>query len=74
MQPRSSRCWQRQVKVALKETHFSTAKMARPMHTSRAPLNRLLDPDYDAVTLRSLRKAAPVAGRDLRLERVRRRA
>jgi hypothetical protein len=44
--------------------------MARRMHTSRATL----DPDYDAVTLRSLRKAAHVAGRELRLELVRRRA
>jgi antitoxin HicB len=58
------------VEVAMKETHFSKAKMARRMHTSRATLKRRRDPDYDAVTLRSLRKAAHVAGRELRLERV----
>jgi antitoxin HicB len=40
------------------------------MHTSRAALDRLLDPDNDAVTLGTLRKAAAVVGRELRLELV----
>src|SRR5713101_1539498 len=48
----------RQVEAAMKEKHFSKAEMARRMHTSRAALDRLLDPDYDAVTLSTLRKAA----------------
>jgi len=38
------------------------------MHTSRATLERLLDPKCHAVTLRTLRKAAVAVGRDLRLE------
>jgi len=42
----------RQVEAAMKEKNFTKAEMARRMHTSRAALNRLLDPDYDAVTLR----------------------
>jgi antitoxin HicB len=46
----------RQVEAAMKEKHFSKAEMARRMHTSRAALDRLLDPDYDAVTLNTLRK------------------
>ena len=33
-------------------------------------LDRLLDPDYDSVTLNTLRKAATAVGRQLRLELV----
>jgi hypothetical protein len=60
----------RQVEAAMKEKHFSKAEMARKMHTSRAALDRLLDPDYEAVTLSTLRKAATAVGRELRLELV----
>jgi len=58
----------RQVEAAMKERKFSKAEMARRMHTSRAALDRLLDPDYDAVTLSTLSKAAAAVGRELRLE------
>ncbi|MGA2327317.1 MAG: XRE family transcriptional regulator [Bryobacteraceae bacterium] len=60
----------RQVEAAMKEKQVSKAEMARRMHTSRAALDRLLDPDYDAVTLSTLRKAAVVLGREIRLELV----
>ncbi len=60
----------RQVEAAMKERHFSKAEMARRMRTSRAALDRLLDPEYDAVTLSTLRKAAVAVGRELRLELV----
>jgi antitoxin HicB len=60
----------RQVSAAMKEKHFSKAEMARRMHTSRAALDRLLDPEYEAVTLNTLRKAATAVGRELRLELV----
>ena len=60
----------RQVEAAMKEKRFSKAEMARRMRTSRAALNRLLDPEYDAVTLSTLRKAAAAVGRELRLELV----
>jgi antitoxin HicB len=60
----------RQIEAAMKEKHFSKAEMARRMQTSRAALDRLLDPDYDAVTLNTLRKAAAAVGRELRLELV----
>jgi antitoxin HicB len=60
----------RQVEAAMKENHFSKAEMARRMQTSRAALDRLLDPEYDAVTLNTLRKAAVAVGRELRLELV----
>jgi hypothetical protein len=38
------------------------------MHTSRAALDRLLDPDYDAVTLSTLCNAAVAVGREIRIE------
>jgi DNA-binding Xre family transcriptional regulator len=60
----------RQVEAAMNEKHFSKAEMARRMHTSRAALDRLLDPEYEAVTLSTLRKAAIAVGRELRLELV----
>jgi hypothetical protein len=60
----------RQVEAAMKERRYSKAEMARRMRTSRAALDRLLDPEYDAVTLSTLRKAAVAVGRELRLELV----
>jgi antitoxin HicB len=60
----------RQVAAAMKEKRFSKAEMARRMHTSRAALDRLLDPENDAVTLSTLQKAAIVVGREIRLELV----
>src|ERR1039458_5124702 len=56
----------RQVEAAMKEKKFSKAEMARRMHTSRASLDRLLDPEYDAVTLSTLRNAAVAVGREHR--------
>ena len=60
----------RQVEAAMKEKQVSKAEMARRMRTSRAALDRLLDPEYDAVTLSTLRKAALAVGRELRIELV----
>jgi antitoxin HicB len=60
----------RQLEVAMKEKQLSKAEMARRMRTSRAALDRLLDPEYDAVTLSTLRKAALALGRQVRLELV----
>lgn len=59
-----------QVVAAMKARNISKAEMARRMNTSRAALDRLLDPEYDAVTLSTLRKAAVAVGRPLRLELV----
>jgi DNA-binding Xre family transcriptional regulator len=60
----------RQVEASMKEKNYSKAEMARRMHTSRASLDRLLDPDNDAVTLSTLQKAAIAVGRQVRLELV----
>jgi len=60
----------RQLEAAMKEKNFTKAEMARRMRTSRAALDRLPDPEYEAVTLSTLRKAATAVGRQLRLELV----
>ena len=60
----------RQIEAAMREKRLSKAEMARQMHTSRAALDRLLDPQNDAVTLSTLQKAAAVVGREIRLELV----
>ena len=60
----------RQIEAAIQEKQFSKAEMGRRMHTSRAALDRLLDPEYESVTLSTLRKAALAVGRELRLELV----
>jgi len=60
----------RQVEDAMKQKGLTKSAMARRMHTSRAALDRLLDPENEAVTLGTLQKAAAVVGRELRLELV----
>lgn len=60
----------RQVEAAMKEQNVSKSEMAKRMHTSRAALDRLLDPNNDAVTLATLQKAAEAVGRQIRLELV----
>jgi hypothetical protein len=60
----------RQLEEAMRELRLTRAEMARQMHTSRAALNRLLDPDNGSVTLATLQKAAAVVGREIRLELV----
>jgi DNA-binding Xre family transcriptional regulator len=58
----------RQVEAAMAEQNISKAEMAKRMQTSRAALNRLLDPSHDAVALSTLQKAAIALGRQIRLE------
>jgi len=58
----------RQVQAAMQERGLSKAEMAKRMHTSRAALDRLLDPENGAITLTTLQKAAAVVGRQIRIE------
>lgn len=46
----------------------SKAEMARRMNTSRSQLDRLLDPENDAVSLETLARAAHAVGRSLKVE------
>lgn len=60
----------RQIEEAMKAQKLSKTAMAHRMETSRSALERLLDPDNDAVTLATLQKAAAAVGRQVRLELV----
>jgi antitoxin HicB len=60
----------RQIEHAMEERQLSKAEVARRMHTSRAALDRLLDPENGSVTLNTLYKAAAAVGRQVRLELV----
>lgn len=59
-----------QIAAAMKERGLSKSRMAELMHTSRAQLDRLLDPDNGGTTLETLIRAAKAVGRELRLELV----
>ena len=59
-----------QVQKAMKKAKINKVEMARRMNTSRAALDRLLDPDNTSVTLQTLCRAARAIGRDLRIELV----
>jgi antitoxin HicB len=45
-------------------------RMAELMKTSRAQIDRLLDPDNGSATIESLQRAAKIVGRELRLQLV----
>jgi len=57
-----------QVKKAMKRKKINKVEMARRMRTSRAALDRLLNPRNASVTLQTLCRAARAVGRDLRIE------
>ena len=57
-----------QIQQAMKKKKLSKNKMAALMDTSRAQLDRLLDPKQGNVTLETLHRAAQVLGRELRIE------
>ncbi len=59
-----------QLQEALVAEHISKTELASRLHTSRAALDRLLDPDNDSVTILTLKRAAAVLGKKLRLELV----
>ena len=60
----------RQISAQMEEQQISKSAMAKRMHTSRAALDRLLDPENDAVTLNTLFKAATAVGRQIHVELV----
>jgi len=56
-----------QIREMMESQNLSKAEMARRMRTSRAALERLLDPDNRSVTLNTMDKAARSLGKRLRL-------
>ncbi len=59
-----------QLEKAMSEQKITKVEMARRMGTSRAHLDRLLDPENPRVQLDTVERAAAAVGRRLRLELV----
>jgi antitoxin HicB len=59
-----------QLRQAMADKKLSKNKMTALMRTSRAQLDRLLDPEAGNVTIESLQRAATVLGRSIRRELV----
>jgi len=53
------------IEQSMLETHVTKSEMARRMGTSRTQLDRLLDPDYQSVTLATIAKAAAALGKKI---------
>jgi antitoxin HicB len=60
----------RQLDALMEEEGLTKTKLAKRMKTSRAQLDRLLDPNNESVTLGTLTRAAQAVGRQLRMELV----
>lgn len=59
-----------QLAAEMKKKGITKARMAEMMETSRAQIDRLLDPNNSSATLETLVRAAKVVGRQLKLELV----
>jgi antitoxin HicB len=60
----------RQLAEEMKKKRLTKKRMAELMKTSRAQLDRLLDPENGNTTIESLQRAARIVGRELRMELV----
>ena len=56
-----------QVEESMKKAGLTKTGMARRMRTTRAQLDRLLDPDNPSTTLQTLVRAAGAVGKRLRI-------
>ena len=59
-----------QIAQAMETQGLNKASMADAMNTSRSALDRLLDPENIAVTLKTMDRAATVLGKRLKIELV----
>ena len=57
----------RQLAQEMKKKKITKKRMAELMRTSRAQVDRLLDPDNGSATIETLQRAAKIVGRELRL-------
>lgn len=57
-----------QLLETIQKEHLTKTELARRLNTSRASINRLLDPDNNSITLLTLMKAASVLGKKLKME------
>ena len=60
----------RQLDALMEDQGLTKSALARRMKTSRAQLDRVLDPENGSVTLDTLSRAAKAVGRQLRMELV----
>ena len=60
----------RQLESEMKRQNLTKTEMAKQMQTSRAQLDRLLDPEKTGVSIETITRAATVVGRQLRIELV----
>jgi antitoxin HicB len=60
----------RQLDALMQDQGLTKSTLAKRMRTSRAQLDRLLDPENESVTLGTLTRAARAVGRQLRMELV----
>lgn len=58
----------RQLAEEMKQKKITKTEMANRMQTSRAQLDRLLDPEKTGVSIDTIQRAASVLGRQLRIE------
>jgi len=49
----------------MEKQNLTKTELAKKMHTSRSALNRLLDPEDEAITFKTLKKAANVLEKKL---------
>ena len=59
-----------QLAEEMRKRNITKTRMAQLMQTSRAQLDRVLDPENGSATLDSLQRAARIVGKELRLELV----
>lgn len=59
-----------QLQEAIQDRQITRSELAQRLETSRAAVNRLLDPENDSVTLHTLKRAAYLLGKHIKLELV----
>ena len=59
-----------QISQEMEKKGLSKTQMAEAMQTSRAALERLLDPENTSVTLKTIERAAAVLGKQIHVELV----
>jgi len=59
-----------QLSEAMKKKRITKKRLAELMRTSRAQVDRILDPEKGNVTIETLQRAASMVGRQLHLELV----
>ena len=60
----------RQLADEMRKKKITKQRMAELMNTSRAQVDRLLDPESGSATIESLQRAARIVGRELRMQLV----